>query len=62
MLIELAGRLKLPAFVNADGSRKFRDYPDFIVNYETEPGSGIGFLAGWRGRRRRSCTRCRCGR
>ena len=24
-------RLKLPAFVNADGSRKFRDYPDFIV-------------------------------
>lgn len=50
VLIELASRLKLPAFVNADGSRKFRDYPDFIVNYETEPGSGIGFLAGWRGR------------
>jgi anaerobic selenocysteine-containing dehydrogenase len=50
VLIELAGRLKLPAFVNADGSRKFRDYPDFIVNYETEPGSGIGFLAGWRGK------------
>ena len=37
-------------FVRADGSRKFRDYPDFIVNYETEPGSGIGFLAGWRGK------------
>ena len=35
---------------NADGTRKFRDYPDFIVNYETEPGSGIGFLAGWRGK------------
>ncbi len=50
MLLELASRLKLPAFVNADGSRKYRDYPDFIVNYETEPGSGIGFLAGWRGR------------
>jgi len=50
VLIELAGRLKLPAFVNADGSRKYRDYPDFIVNFETEPGSGIGFLAGWRGR------------
>jgi anaerobic selenocysteine-containing dehydrogenase len=48
-LIELAGRLKLPAFVNADGSRKYRDYPDFIVRHETEPGSGIGFLAGWRG-------------
>ncbi len=49
VLVELAGRLNLPAFVHADGSRKFRDYPDFIVNYETEPGSGIGFLAGWRG-------------
>jgi len=49
VLIELATRLKLPAFVGKDGSRKFRDYPDFIVNYETEPGSGIGFLAGWRG-------------
>lgn len=33
-----------------DGSRKYRDYPDFIVNYETSPGSGIGFLAGWRGK------------
>jgi anaerobic selenocysteine-containing dehydrogenase len=50
VLIELGTRLKLPAFVHADGSRKYRDYPDFIVNYETEPGSGIGFLAGWRGR------------
>ncbi len=49
VLIELAGRLKFPAFVRPDGARKFRDYPDFIVNYETEPGSGIGFLAGWRG-------------
>jgi anaerobic selenocysteine-containing dehydrogenase len=50
VLIELASRLKFPAFVTADGARKYRDYPDFIVNYETEPGSGIGFLAGWRGR------------
>ena len=50
VLIELAGRLKLPAFTSADGARKFRDYPDFILNYETEPGSGIGFLAGWRGK------------
>ncbi|MFO1324326.1 MAG: molybdopterin oxidoreductase family protein [Burkholderiales bacterium] len=49
VLIELASRLRLPAFTRADGSRRFRDYPDFIVNYETEPGSGIGFLAGWRG-------------
>ena len=50
VLIELAGRLKFPAFVRPDGERKFRDYPDFIVNYETDPGSGIGFLAGWRGK------------
>ncbi len=50
VLIELGSRLKLPAFVSKDGSRKYRDYPDFIVNYETEPGSGIGFLAGWRGK------------
>ena len=50
VLIELASRLKFPALVTADGARKYRDYPDFIVNYETEPGSGIGFLAGWRGR------------
>jgi len=50
VLIELGSRLKLPAFVNAEGERKFRDYPDFVVNYETSPGSGIGFLAGWRGK------------
>jgi len=50
VLVELGSRLKLPAFVREDGSRKYRDYPDFIVNYETSPGSGIGFLAGWRGR------------
>lgn len=49
VLVELGSRLKLPAFTNADGSRKYRDYPDFIVNYETAPGSGIGFLIGWRG-------------
>ena len=49
VLLELAGRLKLPAFTGPDGARKYRDYPEFILNYETEPGSGIGFLAGWRG-------------
>ncbi|MCG7874234.1 MAG: molybdopterin oxidoreductase family protein [Candidatus Thiodiazotropha lotti] len=50
VLIELGSRLGLPAFVKQDGSRKFRDYPDFITNYESSPGSGIGFLAGWRGK------------
>lgn len=49
VLIELAGRLGLPRFLNEDGSRKYQNYPDFILNYETAPGSGIGFLSGWRG-------------
>jgi anaerobic selenocysteine-containing dehydrogenase len=48
VMVELAGRLKFPAFTNADGTPKFKDYPDFIVNYERAP--GIGFLAGWRGK------------
>jgi anaerobic selenocysteine-containing dehydrogenase len=50
VLIELGARLGLPAFVATDGSPKYRDYADFIVRFETEPGSGQGFLAGWRGR------------
>ena len=47
VLVELASRLKLPAFTRPDGTRKFAGYKDFIVNYEKLP--GIGFLAGWRG-------------
>ncbi len=50
VLIELASRLKFPAFTQADGARKYRDYPDFVINYQTAPGSGIGFLSGWRGK------------
>ncbi|MGD8838955.1 MAG: molybdopterin-dependent oxidoreductase, partial [Gammaproteobacteria bacterium] len=50
VLVELASRLELPRFMNLDGSRKFKDYRDLVINYETEPGSGIGFLAGWRGK------------
>ncbi|HXE21528.1 MAG TPA: molybdopterin oxidoreductase family protein [Rhodoferax sp.] len=50
VLIELASRLKLPAFTTADGTRKFKDYPDFIVNFQTAPNSGTGFLIGWRGK------------
>ncbi|MBF0325435.1 molybdopterin oxidoreductase family protein [Magnetospirillum moscoviense] len=50
VLIELGTRLGLPAFVTKAGERKYRDYPDFIINFETEPGSGIGFLSGWRGK------------
>ena len=48
VLIELAGRLKFPAFTNEQGERKFKDYPDFVVNFQPAP--GIGFLMGWRGK------------
>jgi anaerobic selenocysteine-containing dehydrogenase len=48
VLVELASRLKFPAFTKPDGTRKFTGYKDFIVNYERSP--GIGFLAGWRGK------------
>lgn len=48
VLVELAGRLKFPNFTNADGTRKFSGYQDFITRYERMP--GIGFLAGWRGK------------
>jgi anaerobic selenocysteine-containing dehydrogenase len=50
VLIELASRLKFPAFVNAEGGRKFTNYVDFITNFQTNPNSGIGFLSGWRGK------------
>ncbi|MBK8452821.1 MAG: molybdopterin-dependent oxidoreductase [Thiofilum sp.] len=44
--IELGLRLGFPALTKPDGSRKYKDYKDFIINWEREP--GIGFLAGWR--------------
>ncbi len=50
VIVELASRMKFPAFTKADGTRKFSGYKDFIVNFETEPGSGQGFLIGWRGK------------
>jgi anaerobic selenocysteine-containing dehydrogenase len=49
VIVELGSRLKLPRFMNLDGTRKFKDYKDLVINFETELGSGIGFLAGWRG-------------
>ena len=48
VLIELAGRLKFPAFTTPEGGRKFSGYPDFVVNFQPQP--GIGFLMGWRGK------------
>lgn len=49
VLIELGSRLGFPVFVDEQGKRKYKDYPDFITRFETAPGSGIGFLSGWRG-------------
>jgi len=46
VLCDLGARLGLPGFVNADGSAKYADYADYIVNHERRP--GIGPLAGWR--------------
>jgi anaerobic selenocysteine-containing dehydrogenase len=47
VMVDLAGRLGLPAFTDEEGQPKYRDYKDFITRYEKAP--GIGFLAGWRG-------------
>lgn len=47
VLIELGARLGLPAFVKEDGSPRFKDYPDYIVNHQRMP--GVGPLAGFRG-------------
>lgn len=46
VLVQLANRLGLPGFTNEDGSAKYEDYADYIVNHERKP--GIGPLAGWR--------------
>ncbi len=49
VLIDLGARLKLPGFVEADGSVKFPGlYADFMVNHQRGP--GLGLLAGWRGK------------
>ena len=47
VLVDLAGRLQFPAFVDAAGEPVFSGYTDFIARWEKAP--GIGFLAGWRG-------------
>ncbi len=47
VLIELANRMALPGFTNEDGTPKWKDYADYIVNHERKP--GIGPLAGFRG-------------
>jgi anaerobic selenocysteine-containing dehydrogenase len=45
-LCDLGAKLGLPGFVNDDGTQKYADYADYIVNHQRRP--GIGPLAGWR--------------
>jgi len=47
VLLDIGARLGLPGMVNEDGSAKFKDYGDYIVNHQRKP--GIGPLAGFRG-------------
>jgi len=47
-LCDLGARLGLPGFINEDGTQKYADYADYIVNHIRKP--GIGPLAGWRGK------------
>ncbi len=47
-LIDLAHALELPGFADAEG-KPFLTYKEFITGWESAPGSGVGFLAGWRG-------------
>ena len=47
VLVELAGRLRLPAFTDENGARKYENYEHFITHWQKS--EGVGFLAGWRG-------------
>ncbi len=47
VMLELGARLGLPGMVKEDGSAKYKDYADYIVNHERRP--GVGPLAGFRG-------------
>ncbi len=40
VLIQLANKMGLPGFTNEDGSAKYTDYADYIVNHERKPGIG----------------------
>ncbi|MCF3945109.1 molybdopterin oxidoreductase family protein [Acidiphilium sp. AL] len=47
VLIDLAGRLGLPNFVDESGNKLYASYADYMVRHERKP--GIGPLAGFRG-------------
>ena len=47
VLLDLGARLSLPEMVNEDGTPRYRDYADYLVNRQCR--SGVGPLAGFRG-------------
>jgi len=47
VLLDLAGRLGLPDFVDLGGNALYSSYADYIVRHERDP--GVGPLAGFRG-------------
>jgi anaerobic selenocysteine-containing dehydrogenase len=47
VLLDLGARIGLPALLKEDGSPRYADYADYILNHERAP--GVGLLAGWRG-------------
>ena len=47
VLLDLGARLGLPGMTNEDGTAKYSDYGDYIINHQRKP--GIGPLAGFRG-------------
>ena len=46
VLLDLGARLKLPGMINDNGTPKFKDYADYMVNHQRKP--GVGSLAGFR--------------
>ncbi|MGB1211997.1 MAG: molybdopterin oxidoreductase family protein [Pikeienuella sp.] len=47
VILDLGARLGLPGMVDEDGSAKYADYADYMVNHQRRP--GVGPLAGFRG-------------
>jgi anaerobic selenocysteine-containing dehydrogenase len=47
VLLDLGARLGLPGMVDEDGSAKYKDYADYMVNHQRRP--GVGPLMGFRG-------------
>ena len=60
VLIELASRLKFPAFTTRRTARaSSSDYPDFVVNFQPQPGHRLPDGLARQGRRRSTCAASR---